>query len=78
MIEDKKIWAVIKNKYSGNPDSLLAQKIFAVAQDVRNLSDCENDRFYGNKILELTTRIEILENEVRVLRGEQPIWRAMA
>lgn len=80
MVSDRTIWKIIQEHYKGqiNPPSLLAQKMFDVAIEVRNRQEYVDDKFYSDKIRHLEDRIEVLENEVRVLKGLEPVWTATA
>lgn len=77
---DKEIWRIIKAKYSGSvdPPSLMAQLLFDVARQVSDTTSMQVDNFFSDKFEEMDTKIEVLENEIRVLKGLEPIWTPRA
>lgn len=77
---DTEIWRIIKAKYSGSvePPSLMAQLLFDVARQVSDTTSMQVNDFFEEKFVEMDTKIEVLENEIRVLKGLEPIWTARA
>lgn len=66
---DDEIWRIIRKHYTGNPDSLLALKIFEVAKEVNDQAESEYYDLYTQKIIDQT-------DEIRYLKGLPPVARA--
>lgn len=60
-------------------ENLISQRIFKIAREVCDLAETEYDRFYHDVFLEMEGRIEVLEHENAILKGEEPRpWTAYA
>jgi hypothetical protein len=75
ILSEADVWKIIARHYTGSidPPSLLAQKLYAVAIDIRMATETACDEFWVKELDQHSRTLWDLENQVRALRGEPPL-----